>query len=121
MLATKEGNKEVEELIGVKIDKKFNTLQYGDLPLPGEPLVKEKTYLEKKKEQEDHDRALQRKTNKLLKRIHKVENARELKKTQEKQMMEETERKLQILRNKKKEELDKFDLEEKRRRIAEDI
>ena len=36
-------------------------------------------------------------------------------------MMAETERKLQILRNKKKEELDKFDLEEKRRKITEAI
>lgn len=39
----------MEEMLGVKLDTKFEILQFGDIPLPGEP-VKEKTYFEKKKE-----------------------------------------------------------------------
>jgi hypothetical protein len=66
VLATKEGNKEVEELLGVKIDRKFNTLQYGDIPLPGEPLIKEKTYFEKKKEMDDEKRIFLENTDKML-------------------------------------------------------
>jgi hypothetical protein len=45
-------------LIGIKLERKFATLQYGDLPLPGEPLIKEKTYFEKKKEQDEHDKVI---------------------------------------------------------------
>ena len=94
MLATKEGNKEMEVLIGVKLDRKFNTLQYGDLPLPGEPLTKEKSYQEKKKEQDDHDKVIQESTDQLLKKLHDEKKIRKQKKRQERMMRAETERKL---------------------------
>jgi hypothetical protein len=55
----------------------------------------------------------------LLNKLHSEKKARKLRKRQEQIFRDETERKLQVLRNKKKEELDKFALEEFRRKKSE--
>lgn len=55
VLELKEGDKEMEEKLGVKLENKYNTIHHLDYPLPGESPLKDKNYFEKKKEREEHE------------------------------------------------------------------
>jgi len=51
VLAQKEGGKEIEEKLGIRLPNKYFTIQHNDDPLPGmDDEQKEKTYWEKRRE-----------------------------------------------------------------------
>lgn len=51
ILELKHGDKELEDKLGIKIEHRYSTLQFGDDPLPGEsPKKVDKSYFDKKKE-----------------------------------------------------------------------
>ena len=66
VLQEKEGDKEVEEKMGIKLANKYNTISHYDDPLPGETPVKEKNYFEKKKEREEHEEKNMENVDELL-------------------------------------------------------
>jgi hypothetical protein len=55
VLEEKEGDKEVELKLGVRIQNPFHTLQAEYEQLPGESPPKDKNYFEKKKEREEYE------------------------------------------------------------------
>lgn len=46
----------MEELLGVRLENKYQTMQYYDDKLPGESPPKDKSYIEKKKERDQQER-----------------------------------------------------------------
>lgn len=53
VLQTKDGDKEVEEKLGVKLVNKYHTISYLETIVPDYNPHKEKSYFEKKKEQQE--------------------------------------------------------------------
>lgn len=51
----KEGDKQIEQKLGVKLDYKYMTVQHHEDPLPGETPKKDKDYFEKKKDRENEE------------------------------------------------------------------
>ena len=55
VLESKEGDKKLEEKLGVRLENRYNTIAHFDDPLPGESPKKELTYFEKKREREEYE------------------------------------------------------------------
>lgn len=53
ILQTKDGDKEVEEKLGVKLVNKYHTISHLETIVPDYSEHKEKSYFEKKKEQKE--------------------------------------------------------------------
>ena len=62
-LEQKEGDKKIEEKLGVKLMNRYNTIQYFDTDyVTIEPPAKDKTYTEKKKELDEQEKKVQEET-----------------------------------------------------------
>ena len=84
LLKTKEGDREFEGKLGVKLQNRYQTIQHHDDPLPGEEVPKEKTYFEKKKERLESEGRNLEEVNELLIKIKEEKKARKDKKRKEK-------------------------------------
>lgn len=117
ILMTKNGDKEVEEKLGVRIDlmSKYHTIQHFDDPLPGieSPNKKlTKSYAEKKLEQKEQDSKIQDDIDLMLGKLK-----------EDKRKAKEKKRMLKLQRNihdkKIEEELEKKKLDDHTKEIEE--
>eukprot|EP00347_Sterkiella_histriomuscorum_P020948 403335841 len=122
LLAEKEGDREVEEKLGVKLDNnKYHTIQHYADPLPGEELPKEKSYYEKKRERMEEEGKTQQEIEELMNKLHEEKKARKERKRKERIEKLAEQKRLEELRSKKKQDKEHKEIEEKRKKISDTI
>lgn len=121
MLEEKEGDRQVEEKLGVKLINKYHTIQHNSDPLPGEEPTKEKTYFEKKLERMQQEGKSQQEIEELMSKLHEEKKARKEKKRRERMEKELERKRIEEIKSKKLQDKEQKEIEEKRKKIQDTI
>lgn len=115
ILEQKDGDKELESKLGVKIEHRYSTLQFADDPLPGDsPKRQDKSYFDKKKEYDSQEQLHKQQVSSLLQKLHEDKKMREKHQKIQLKEKEEERTRWRDVKSKLREEKEKREIEDKR-------